>query len=333
MPAEVETMFYSGQVPWHGLGTKLDKPATAREAIIAAKLDWKVAVVPLFAAIKEGFDETPHIVKCLENNAVVRLSDESVLGVVGVRYEPLQNIDTFGFFDPIVGRGEAIYHTAGSLKNGKRVWVLAQLPGDILVTADDVIERYILLTNTHDGSGAIRAFFTPVRVVCMNTLNVSLNIALGKGVSIRHVGDVKGKLAEAHKLLKIGDQFFTELQENAKRMLAVKADVANPEDPIVTEFLEGVFPDFDRATATQGQINSLAEIQMIANGTTGTLTKASVGTLWGYFNAVTEFVDHKDSRGTTIESRADNKLDSIWFSGGRTIKQRAYQVAMEMASR
>ena len=166
------SMFYINEVPWHGLGTRLDKPATAHEAITAARLDWKVVKLPLFAGSKR--------IPVTDRFAVVRRTGDliqhtdPVLGVVSHEYTPLQNQQAFQFFDPIVGQNAAIYHTAGALGKGERVWILAQLPGHIRVAGDDITEKYLLLSNSHDGKSSVTIKFTPVRVVCQNTLTLAL---------------------------------------------------------------------------------------------------------------------------------------------------------------
>src|ERR1041384_6998698 len=153
-------LMYVGQDPWHGLGTKLNKPATAAEAIRAAKLDWRVKKVPLYAwgdGIAYPIDGSFTVVP--EN----RWGQEKcpTFGIVGNNYTPLQNHECFEFFDPIVDEGEAIYHTAGALDDGRRVWLLAKLPDDIRVVGKDIAQKYLLLCNSHDGSGSVQIKFTP----------------------------------------------------------------------------------------------------------------------------------------------------------------------------
>ena len=167
------SMFYLSEVPWHGLGVKLDRPATAKEAIEAAQLDWPVIKLPLFAGSKHIVVPDKFAVVRKTRNLVQKT--DPVLGIVGKDYTPLQNCDAFRFFDPMVGQNAAIYHTAGALGQGERVWILAKLPGHIRVAKDDITEKYLLLSNSHDGKSSVQIKFTPVRVVCQNTLTIALN--------------------------------------------------------------------------------------------------------------------------------------------------------------
>lgn len=150
-------MFY-GETPWHGLGTRLDNPATAAEAIVAAALDFSVDLEAI---------TTTDGVPVPQRKAVMRADSGDVLGVVGNSYIPIQNAEAFAFLDSVVAEGEVRYHTAGALGKGERIWMLAKLPGHIRIkNSDDVTDKYLLLSNSHDGSAALRVFFTPIRVVC-----------------------------------------------------------------------------------------------------------------------------------------------------------------------
>jgi len=154
MPAEIDTMMYVNEVPWHRLGKRLENPATATEAIDAAGLGWDVQLQPLYT----GPDRA---VKVKDRFAVCRIdrldhADGGQLGIVGRDYTPLQNREAFNFLDPLVGENAAIYHTAGSLRDGRRVWMLAKLPGEIRVIGDDIAEKYLLLSNSHDGGSSVR---------------------------------------------------------------------------------------------------------------------------------------------------------------------------------
>lgn len=154
------SMMYVGNAPWHGLGTKLNQPATSAEAICAAKLDWQVVKRPIYAVGDGCLFPIP------DKEAILRKGepgqpDGPVFGVVSTQYTPLQNTEAFEFFDSIVEGKQAIYHTAGALGKGERIWILAKLPSSIRVIGDDITDKYLLLSNSHDASSAIQVKFTP----------------------------------------------------------------------------------------------------------------------------------------------------------------------------
>jgi phage/plasmid-like protein (TIGR03299 family) len=200
MPDNVGKMFYYGEVPWHRKGNELTKPATAKEAIMAGGLNWYVSLVPI-----RTDEKSPR--KISRRMAVVRDDLEpgnpkAVLGVVHPHFRPLQNREAVEIFDALLGRGQRLYHTGGYLGNGEVIWLLAQLPASITVAAGDVVEPYMLLTNSHDGTIAIDFRLTTVRVVCQNTLALAM-----RGEQSSHI------FKRAHKVspetLKVeGEKFY-----------------------------------------------------------------------------------------------------------------------------
>jgi len=215
------SMMYTGATPWHRLGTKLAQPATSKQAIQAANLNWRVIKKRLYA-IDGG-----EVLKS-DKYAIVR-EDKwgkegcKVLGVVSDGYTPVQNSDAFDFFDSIVGNGEAVYHTAGALGNGERVWILAKLPDDICVAGDDVVNKFLLLANAHDGTMSVQIKFTPVRVVCQNTLTQALSID-NIGIKIAHSRKVHNKLSVASETLGIIRLRYDDLAKSFEGMAKIALD-------------------------------------------------------------------------------------------------------------
>ena len=170
---EGEAMMYVGDAPWHGLGTRFETaPKTSEEAIQAAKLDWQVLRVKLYAVDGTHWTQVPSRRALVPSDRWGK-PDCPVFADVPDSYEPVQNEDAFRFFDPLIQQGKATYETAGGLGNGEKVWVLAKLTGDMEI-AGDTLERYLLLSNGHNGRTAVQVMFTPIRVVCANTLSVAL---------------------------------------------------------------------------------------------------------------------------------------------------------------
>ena len=213
MSALVETMFSSGrQVPWHNLGIIVEEAPTSADAIRLAGLDWRVEQKPLF--LEDGTQ--------IEGNfANVRSSDNKPLGIVGNKYKIVQNSDAFEFTDALLGEGVR-YETAGSLKDGKVIWLLAKMPETVEILGDKV-EPYMVFTNTHDGSGAVRVCMTPIRVVCNNTLNIALNRA--KRVwSARHTGSITNRLDDARETLQFAKQYMDATKETFEELHKIKMD-------------------------------------------------------------------------------------------------------------
>ena len=225
MAANVETMFYTRTAPWHGLGTRVLEAPTSSAALSLAGLDWKVVQKPVCTAdglFISGF------------KANVRDRDSQVLGVVSDRYKVVQNEDAFAFTDELLGEG-VTYETAGSLQNGRRTWILAKLPQRYIIRGDE-IDPYLVFMNSHDGTGAIKAAMTPVRVVCQNTLNLALSTARRSWSTI-HTGDIHGKLQDARNTLLYADRYMAALGKTIEELSLQKLS-----DRQVLEYIDALFP-------------------------------------------------------------------------------------------
>lgn len=230
MAANVETMFSTREKPWHGLGTIVEEAPTSAEALRLAGLDWKVNQSAIFtsAGKVEGY------------RANVRSTDQAVLGVVTDRYKVIQNTDAFAFTDELLGEGVK-YETAGSLQGGRKVWLLARLPREYIISGER-ISPYLVFSNTHDGSGAVRVAITPVRVVCNNTLNLALGSA-SRSFSMIHTGDIKEKILEAKQTLFMADIYMENLGQEFERLRRKKLS-----DQQVKEYMELLLPIDDNAS-------------------------------------------------------------------------------------
>lgn len=212
MPAAVETMFSNRIVPWHGLGTIVAEAPSSKEAINLAGLDWNVES-------KKIYTEDGTIVP--NQYANVRDKDGSVLGVVGERYQIVQNSDAFEFTDALLGEGVK-YETAGSLKDGRQIWLLALLPDDFKVLGDKVAP-YVCFTNTFDGTGSIKVACVYTRVVCSNTLNMALKGAK-RTWSARHTGNIDQKMEQARQTLELSRDYMNALNTTFEELYKVKID-------------------------------------------------------------------------------------------------------------
>jgi phage/plasmid-like protein (TIGR03299 family) len=311
-------MFYVGQKPWHGLGTKLDHPATAAEAIEAAKLNWEVRKVPLFATadgITRSVDDQYAVVPAHK----WKETECPIFGTVGSGYTPLQNRDAFHFFDGIVGAGAAIYETAGALGQGERVWMLAKLPTYLHVADGDIAEKYLLLSNSHDGLSSVQIRFTPVRVVCANTLGQALR-ERGHTIRVAHTSDMKERLEQARKNLKIIDTRYAQIETTFRQMVKVKMDNA-----CLTMYMQVVFPDPadpDDQPAAERVFKSRKRATFLFENGAGNKLKSVEGTLWAAYNGVAELVDH----GPTTRD-AGRRMEHVVFGSGASVKVRAFEFA------
>ncbi|MGH7072235.1 MAG: DUF932 domain-containing protein, partial [Acetobacteraceae bacterium] len=202
MPHEIESLAYFGTTPWHGLGTPLtdDDLYDWTRTCEKSGLDWSVELTPLVTADTQA---------AVAHKAVRRTSDGRVLGVVGPRYTALQNQDAFKWFQPFLDAKEAALHTAGSLREGSRIWVLAKLNREPLVVAPgDEVEKFILLSHGHDGSLAVRVGFSPIRVVCANTLALAHGSDASKLIRIKHTKDVLENLANVREVMDVANAAF-----------------------------------------------------------------------------------------------------------------------------
>ena len=316
MAHEVETMAYAGATPWHGLGTKVEGLMTAEEAIRAAGLDWGVSLHQVYFSNKSRWTEVP------KYSAIVRDTDQAVYGIAGSHYVPIQNKDAFGFFDAVVGGGEAYYETAGSLKGGARVWILANLKGSLSVKGEE-IKRYLTLTNSHDGNLACQMFWTPVRVVCMNTLSMALSRAAERFYA-RHTSGATGKIEEAKKILGFAKQFYQEWGEIANAMALKQLPPAKMPLLLAAAFgTSGALDPQKIYAPTAIQMDKVRELVEVGRGMDN---KAIKGTVWQAYNAVAEYADYY--RPYRQES-PDAKLYGAWFGGGAEMKARAWQYCVK----
>jgi len=326
MSHDFESGFFVVKPPWHGLGTVLeDPPATAGEAICAAGLNWEVRKEPMEAVV--AVNGSYRAVAVPENYAVVRrkvdngLTRLDTLGVVGAQYRVIQNIEAFRCFDPCIATGKVQYHTAGSLRGGRIVWVLARINGTLQIAKDDLVDKFILLSSSHDGSSPLTMAFSNVRVVCMNTLSMALKGATGdKRLTVRHTASAGARIEDAGAFLAGVDDLF---EQNASvfRLLA-RRSIRTIE---LDNYLRTLFPDppegAKRNTARANRQKVLARFEE------GLGVDTTDATLWRAFNAVTEWTDHIRHAGND-----DARVHSAWFGQGMQLKQQALTTALQMAA-
>lgn len=287
MAALVESMVYTREKPWHGLGTKVEEAPSSADALRLAGLDWRVEQKNIQLC---GGSKVPGY------KANVRSTDGKVLGVVSDRYRIVQNADAFEFTDSIIG-GDVRYETAGSLNGGKKIWLLAKLPETEI--AGDKTEPYLCFSNTHDGSGAVRVCMTPIRVVCNNTLNLALDSAK-RAWSVRHTGSLQSKMHEARACLRMANRYMGALAEKADRM----ANTTITRDQL-NMILDELFPVDEHTTEREKQnIKKLRDEYMVCYFAPDLIKFRD--TAWGAYNAMSDMITHNAPLRKTENYRENN---------------------------
>jgi phage/plasmid-like protein (TIGR03299 family) len=311
---DIETMAFFHETPWHGMGTALHEEDLYdwRKTCEKAGLAWDVELVPLVTADMQAK---------VTHRAVRRTTDGRTLGVVGPRFYPLQNRDAFGWFQPFLDAREAALHTAGSLRNGSRIWVLARLNRTPLVVAPgDEVEKFVLLSHGHDGSLAVRVGFTPVRVVCQNTLSMAHRSDASKLIRLKHTKDVLDNLANVREVMDLANRAFEATAEQYRRLARTSINQAD-----LHRYVKKVLRvEEDREGSTRLK-NIMEEIAGLAEAGRGNALPSVRGTLWTAYNGVSEWLGYQ--RGNS----QDNRLNSLWFGDGASLNHRALETALEMA--
>ena len=326
---------------WHGLGQIVKDYPTSAEALKFAGLNYEVEKRNLFTY---GDDANPNTDPEIDDDVVmewridvpnffatVRTDNDAVLGVVGKDYQIVQNVDAFNFFDAIVGGDGIQYETAGALGKGERIFITAKLPGYIKVGNNDMTEKYLFLTTSHDGFGSITAAFTPVRIVCNNTLNAALRNCTGS-IKIRHTANAKDRLAEAHRVMGISNKMSDELEgifnqwakvritdQQVQRLIQL-AMVPNKE--VLENIKDGNLDEL--STAFSNVCSSVYEYAMTSPSQQQETTK---GTVFGAYNAVTGYFqnvrNYKDG---------DAKVKSLLFGGTAQLRaQKAFTICEDFS--
>ena len=312
MAANVETIFSTREVPWHGLGRIVSEAPASKEALELAGLDWEVIQKDIITV--DGYNIIPGF------KANVRSTDDKVLGIVTDRYKVVQNKEAFEFTDLLLGEGVK-YETAGSLQGGRRVWMLARLPYQYVINSEE-ITPYMVFTNSHDGSGAIRVAITPVRVVCSNTLNLALSTAK-RCWSCNHVGDINGKLEDARNTLLYAGKYMSELGKGIDELNRIKLN-----DAKVLAFINELIPEAENASLQQKRNILKLRDDMKARYFEAPDLRDLDKNAYRFVNAVSDFATH----ARPLRERA-NYRDNLFAKtiDGHPMIDKAYQMILAAA--
>lgn len=309
---------FAYQPAWHGLGTVVSEAQTSAAALKIAGLDWTVATTDLCADFGEAAgDQRYRLVP--DSRATYRMDTGRPLGAVGRMYLPLQNHEAFAWMDDIVGESRAIWHTCGSLRGGRKVWMLAKLPGSLEVTDRDVLEKYVLIVNPHDGSGALRLFPTSVRVVCANTLRLAMGEA-SLGIRLFHTASGLAKRTEAaREMLGIVDKGHEQFAEQARAM---------KEKGLSSRGVAEYFGGLAEGRTDKGRERLLTSLwDRFALPTNADGFGANV---WTAYNAASEYADHEMRVVGSSQQRVERRFNSAIFGTADAFKKSAWQGAVKL---
>jgi len=301
-------MAYAGETPWHGLGRQVPADLTPEQMLEAAGLDWEVEKVEAYANV--GGRKVS-----VGRSALVRTSDDKILDVVSNDWNPVQNSEAFEFFNDFIAEGGMEMHTAGSLAEGQIVWALAKIKDGFDLFGGDEVESYLHFTNFHKYGCSTDVRFTPIRVVCNNTLTLSLNTKVERMCKISHRREFNGD--EAKLMLGVAAEKLAKYKEMAQ-FLGTKR--AKGED--VVEYFKRLWPLGEKAKKVEVARN-VTDALSILDSQPG--AEFAPGTWWQAFNAVTYMTDHLVGRSQ------DSRLTSAWYGHNKGLKVRALETAVEMA--
>lgn len=322
MAAMIESMMFSGTLPWHGEGNRIadEHLFNIAEGIKTAGMDWEVGLKNLYT---QDDIRPSEIGEKVTHKACYRMTDGKILGIVGPRWTPVQNWDMFKWFQPWLDSKAVILHTAGSLCGGEKVWVLCQIVSDNLeIVKGDEVAKFILLANSHNGSMAVRAGFTPIRVVCANTLAGAISCAESKLIRLRHSSKVLDNMDKIQEIMNLANQEFEATVEQY-RFLASKAIHQGDLRKYVKILLDCenvVDSDLPKKT-----VNIMDEMFKLIESGIGQDNPAVRGTYWAAYNGVNEYLNY--SKGRTNS----NRLDSLWFGQGAAMNMKALETALKLA--
>ena len=306
-------MAYAGDTPWHGLGTKVSNDLSPRQIMTKAGLDWNVHEVESY--IDFNGDRIPTGQKSL-----VRSTDGAVLTNVGTGWNPVQNEEAFDFFTEFVLAGDMEMEVAGSLKDGKNVFALAKVKESFSILGEDQVDSYLLFSNPHEYGKSIDIRFTPIRVVCNNTLTFSLNSASNNFVKLNHRSAFDADMVK--EKMGLASEKFAQYRELAEFLSKKRFSM----DSLINYYNE-VFPH----TYSKGkEVKTHEDLTKNAKAALDVLytqpgAQYGEGSWWQALNSVTYLTDHKMGRNV------DSRMQSAWFGQNQARKVKAVNKALEYA--
>ncbi len=312
------------RTPWSNRITFDDSIADGKSAIVNAHLDWTVEKQRLFTS-SDGIN----VVEIPKYKAVVRQSDQTPLGVVSNVYQPIQNTEAFELMDNLVRDGKIKYHTAGTTNNGRRVWLLGKI-GESEVVPNDVMDKYLFLFNTHDGSGSLKVILTNIRVICANMIRALLANHKGEGFSIRHTTNAQENIRLASEIFDSSMKKFKDFDDFTKKLASIQLD-SNMWD----EFTKTLIPDPPKDKQVSQKLlttrsNARNKLTELFESGTGQDIPGVAGTAWAALNAITEYANYfSGARGA---DKQEKRFESSLFGSGARLVDKATTQLIKMAA-
>jgi phage/plasmid-like protein (TIGR03299 family) len=332
MAHEIETMAWTGDAPWHGLGVEVTPDLTPEEMMKAAELDWSVSKRPAYTLDTPSWNDNSGVIQAPDNFFIVRDSDNKVLSQAGSSYVPIQNEDIFEFFKKFTEAGHMTMETAGSLKGGSEIWGLAKIAEDFELAGGDMIKGYLLINQPHIVGKSMVIKLTPIRVVCNNTLTIALKEQGAGTFRMPHVKEFnQDVIRSAEEALGISAEVMTRFKEGATFLSKKKAKTGDVLNFISSVYQPGLLgpngKPIDEQTPMRDQLNQSASLVFDAlDKQPGADLASTKGTWWGALNAVTYVEDHMRK-----EVEQGNALHRAWFGSGALTKSRALDQALQYA--
>ncbi|MDD5650108.1 MAG: DUF932 domain-containing protein [Candidatus Nanoarchaeia archaeon] len=294
---------------WGEFGITLPKTTkTSANAMQKAKLNWTVESKRIQVVDGQKIDGKV---------AIVRTDTNDVLGIVNSSYKSIQNINVFSFLDKSIQNGSASFHAAGFIGKGEKIWLLIKLNDEITLPSKDVIEKFILFSNAHDGRGAIRAYFLPIRKSTQTLLNISFGKRVEQGIALRHVGKVYQRIDDSKKIFDLADRFYQKFEESILKLYKSVFDTKK-----IEMFIESVFSTYSlESTRTKNNLEKIRQQHNFESKKFSNSTSA-----WSWFCSVVNYIDYERlSKGSSHSEKISNHLESLFWGNGLLLKQKAWE--------
>ena len=339
MAAAVESMAYAGEVPWHGLGVQVDSNLTPKEMLVEAGLDWSVSKREIFTYDNADPDKSEDLIMAPNHSLLVRDSDNTIFGPCGPKFIPTQNEDAFTFFKKFTDAGKMTMETAGSLKDGRQIWGLAKVDESFTLPGDDRVLGNLLVSVSHEWGKSNEIRFTPIRVVCNNTLSMALADRTQPHFKMPHTRafdadliktaeDALGLASNRMKEYKEAAEFLCTKKYTKDTVVSYIADLMQPKLAMQQKLLEQSKTEktyLARATMLDEFQRAPSKVYEALEQQPGANLKSSSGTWWGAMNAVTFVVDHKWGHDR------DAAMHNAWFGARASLKTKAMTTALDYA--